>query len=118
MELIRALLLKVEALDLPQGTTAFFNPTDPHLQVDGYTPDQVAYNLDLLFQAGYVKGQLGMTDFGIAGLTWSGHEFLDAVRDPDVWRKTKDRARGVASIGLGLVWEIAKAEIKVKLGLP
>jgi hypothetical protein len=27
-------------------------------------------------------------------LTWDGHEFLDAIRDPEVWRRTKE---GVAS---------------------
>ena len=118
MDVVRELLLKIEALELPQGTTQFFSPADPYLQVAGFSPDDIAYHLDLLFDAGFVQGMRSMTDFGIAGLTWNGHEFLDAVRDPDVWRKTKERAKGLASVGLSFLWEIAKAEIKTKLGLP
>jgi hypothetical protein len=118
MDLIRQLLLKVEALNLPQGTTIFFEPSESELQVEGYTPDQIAYNLDLLFDEGFVKGQRGMTQFGIAGLTWQGHELLDDIRDPDIWSKTKERAKAIGGVGLSFIWEIAKAEIKTKLGLP
>jgi hypothetical protein len=54
----------------------------------------------------------------ISRLTWEGHEFLDDIRDPEIWRKTKDRAKSVAGAGLSLLWEIAKAEIKTKPSLP
>ena len=54
----------------------------------------------------------------VSGLTWQGHEFLDTVRDPEIWRKTKERAGSVASVGVSFIWEIAKAELKAKLGLP
>ena len=118
MDLIRQLLLKIEALNLPRGTTKFFDPSDSELQVEGYTPAQIAYHLDLLFDQGFVEGQRGMTNFGIAGLGWQGHELLDDIRDPDVWDKTKERAKGLAGVGLSFIWEIAKAEIKTKLGLP
>ena len=53
----------------------------------------------------------------IRKLSWKGHEFLNDTRDPDIWSKTKERAKGVANAGMGLLWEIAKAEIKTKLGL-
>jgi hypothetical protein len=118
MDLIRQLLLKVEALNLQQGTTAFFEASASELQVEGYTPDQIAYNLDLLFDERFVKGERGMTQFGIAGLTWQGHELLDDIRDPEIWRRTKERTKAIAGLGLSFVWEIAKAEIKTTLGLP
>lgn len=54
----------------------------------------------------------------VTALTWKGHEFLDDIRDPDIWQKTKERAGSLASVGIAFVWEIAKAEIKTKLGLP
>ena len=116
MDLIRELLLKIEALKIRQGETLFFDVQG--LQVQGYEPDEVAYNLELLFEAGFLKGQGGADTFGIAGLTWNGHELLDDIRDPEIWRKTKERAKSVASVGLGFLWEIAKAEVKTKLGLP
>jgi Hypothetical protein (DUF2513) len=118
MDLIRELLLKIEALDLPQGATMYAEPADPELLVDGYTPDQIAYNLDLLFDGGFVRGDRAMAHFGITGLTWQGHELLDDIRDPEVWGKTKTPAKAVAGIGVQFLWEIAKAEVKAKLGLP
>jgi hypothetical protein len=39
------------------------------------------------------------------------------VRDPEIWRKIKARTKGIAGVGLGLLLEIAKAEIKKSLGL-
>jgi hypothetical protein len=71
-----------------------------------------------LFNAGFLKGQGGADTFGIAGLTWSRHELLDDIRDPEIWRKTKERAKTVTGVGVQFLWEIAKAEIKTKLGLP
>ena len=50
-------------------------------------------------------------------LTWRGHEYIDATRDPDIWEKTKAKAKIVTSVGVGMFLEIAKAEIKAKLGL-
>jgi hypothetical protein len=32
-------------------------------------------------------------------LTWNGHEFLDAVRDDEVWRRTKEGARKAGNAG-------------------
>jgi len=45
-------------------------------------------------------------------LTWSGHEFLDNVRDDVVWKKTKEHASALKNWGFGFMGEIAKAIIK------
>jgi hypothetical protein len=54
-------------------------------------------------------------------LTWRGHEFLETVRDPEVWKRTKDGARKAGNFGLGFVVELAKAYgkhiAKERLGL-
>jgi Hypothetical protein (DUF2513) len=119
MELVRAVLLKVEGLNLPVGATLCAYPSEPELQIEGYDPDQVAYHLNLLIDEGFVQGaRTTSIQFVIEGLTWKGHEFLDDTRDPDVWSKAKERAKGVANVGIGFIWEIAKAEIRTKLGLP
>ena len=68
--------------------------------------------------AGLLKaGKGGMLFPAISGLSWRGHDFLNDIRDPEIWRKTKERAKGVANVGVGFLWEIAKAEIRSKLGL-
>jgi hypothetical protein len=58
-----------------------------------------------------------MVGTGLRRLTWKGPEFLDDIREPEIWISTKARSRGIASIGIGFVWEVAKAEVKAKLGL-
>ena len=54
-------------------------------------------------------------------ISWAGHEFLDKVRDPDIWRKTKEGAEKVGSWSVKLLADIAAGLIRAKaneLGLP
>jgi len=51
-------------------------------------------------------------------LTWEGHEFLDDIRDQGIWNKTKERLKDIPSASIPVIVEIAKAEIKKRLGLP
>jgi|SRR6185437_178254 len=50
-------------------------------------------------------------------MTARGYEFLEDIRDPEIWRITKERAKGVGQASLEFLWEIAKVEVKSKLGL-
>lgn len=54
-------------------------------------------------------------------LTWQGHEFLETVRDPEVWARTKEGAQKAGNFGLQFVVEIAKAYgkhvVKERLGI-
>jgi Hypothetical protein (DUF2513) len=119
IDLVRAVLLKVEGFDLPPGSTLCIYPSEPELEIDGYDADQVAYHLNLLIDAGFIQGARTVDNqFLIEGLTWNGHEFLADTVDPTVWSKTKERAKTVTGVGVQFLWEIAKAEIKTKLGLP
>jgi hypothetical protein len=119
MDLIRTLLLEIES-----GTTSFVTfPLDPLGQKTLANPIETKLrgeHLHLLQTAGMIdvirEERVG-GHMVVRGLTWQGHEFLDNVRDPDIWRKTKERAKTVTSVGLSFLWEIAKAEIRTKLGL-
>jgi len=48
-------------------------------------------------------------------LTWEGHDYLDAVRDPQVWHKTKEATNKVGSWTFDIVKELAKQYIKSEL---
>ncbi|MNE98660.1 hypothetical protein D3C80_1972110 [compost metagenome] len=54
-------------------------------------------------------------------LTYKGHEFLDTVRDPEVWRRTKEGAEKAGVAGLAMLLELGKAYgkqlLKERLGL-
>lgn len=119
LNLIRTLMLEIEKLDIPANGAIGFYPGDGTLEIEGYDDDAVAHHLLWLIEGDYILGQMDQDGgFLLRRLTWSGCEFLDDVRDPEIWRKTREHAKSVVGVGFGFAWEIAKAELKAKLGLP
>ena len=49
-------------------------------------PDEIDYHVRLLVDAGLLDGPGNGT---VQGLTWKGHEFLDAARDDTMWNRAK-----------------------------
>jgi len=98
MDLIRALMLKLEALPVDGHSIFAIGPSDEELAVDGASFDQIDYHLGLLRKQGFLDcpGEPMLSGkFPFRGLTWAGHDFLDSIRDDDVWRKTKTHAEEV-----------------------
>jgi hypothetical protein len=59
MDLIRLLLLKLEALDDPPSALVTFDAHDEAIAIEGYEPDQIDYHLSLIYEAGFiVSGKL------------------------------------------------------------
>jgi hypothetical protein len=81
---------------------------------------EIAYHVDLLMQAGFVRGDGGTLDTPtgtISALTWQGHEFIADTRDAGIWESVKERTKGLPEVAISAVWELAKAEVRKKLGL-
>jgi hypothetical protein len=119
MDLIRQLLFIVEEDPMFNGQN--WGQPDIYKKSfeDGMSIEAIDYHLELLIEAGFLKGQ-SRAGFGspvINKLTWEGHEFLDNIRDHGIWTQTKKRLEGLQTVALGVVAELAKAEIKKKLGL-
>ena len=100
MDLIRELLLKLEALPIAPGRLVSMGPHEPELAVVGYTADDISHHLRMLIDAGFlhVEGR-GFNMSGellFRGTTWSGHEFIGSTRDREIWQKTKEAAKKVA----------------------
>jgi hypothetical protein len=114
--LIRELLLKLEPLSDSHAWQTI-EPYDPRIQVEGYTPDDIEYNLQLIVEQGLIEEPRSGPMQGIIfrRLTWDGHDYLDAVRDPKIWRETKEAADKVGSWTFEIVKELAKAFIKSEL---
>lgn len=45
-------------------------------------------------------------------MTWDGHEFLETVRDNQVWQKTKGYLKSVGGVGIDVLKDVAKAVVK------
>ena len=124
MDVVRRLLLIVEGETSP-GIVGI--PTDENPFT---SPSPIYKHWPLLIEAGLISGEVssaGSTEDGTQSfyldceLTWKGHEFLDTIRDPEVWRLTKEGTAKVGGASVEFMWEIAKAlgkqAIKDRLGI-
>lgn len=109
LELIRAILLEVE-----QKLTSRAQLID----VPGYPPDLIAYNVELLVDGGYMQSASMASAHLPTRLTWKGHEFLDATRSESVWQQVraqlKDRR---VDAPIALIQELAIKIAASMLGL-
>lgn len=48
-------------------------------------------------------------------MTWEGYDFLDSVRDPEIWKKTKEGALAAGGFTFDLVKALAKGFAKTKI---
>ena len=77
----------------------------------------IAYNSVLAIEAGLLRGQV-YHEAGspvpiptVNGITWTGHDFLDATRDPRIWKKTRNRA-----LALGTTWNLLLEYMTIRRG--
>jgi hypothetical protein len=102
MDLVREILIAIEDAPFDGGPLRLMPPAN-------YSPDQVAYHIMLLHQAGLIFAFDFSTDVAPdwrpGYLTWEGHEFLNAARDGGRWSRAKTL---VLEKGGGLVFEILK----------
>jgi hypothetical protein len=99
IELIRLILLREESGASPA-------------ELASHDAAAIAYNSVLAIEAGLLRGQIyheGGSPVAIptvSGITWMGHDFLDATRDPRIWKKTRNRA-----LALGTSWDLLREYI-------
>lgn len=117
MDLIRELMLCLEAMDLRPGMVRYLSAYDGDLTIEGYTADEIDGHLELIARSGFIvdSDSRPMRGIGYKGLEWAGHDFVDSVRDPDVWRATKNTVEKVKGFSVELVVAIAKGVLKKKI---
>lgn len=113
-DVIRQILLEIEAS--PNGKRI----TEETLAYENHLSDEIAFHLDLLVDAGFIETlpirtlSSCYTSHIVKRMTFSGHEYLNSVRSPKVWRETKRRINLVGSATLGVVKDVA-TDLIVKL---
>jgi hypothetical protein len=117
MDLIRRILLAAE-----EG--AYRQLSSKDFVDDNTTEPTVAYHLQLMAEAGLIEASIAKTDQAgpvhgyITCIRWAGHDFLDAVRGEDIWRKTKDTVRkSGGSFTFDVLKAVATKLITVAVGL-
>jgi hypothetical protein len=117
MDLVRELLLKLEALPMRRDRIVNIPPDDEAIAVEGYDVDQIDYHLSQIRQAGWIDDGGSQPREGIRFrcLTPDGHDFLDSVRDPETWSRTKKAAAGAGGFTLELLKDLAKGPIRKQI---
>jgi hypothetical protein len=120
-DLIRALLLKFESRD--DWLVRSYN----QIKVDGLNASQIRAHVALMLDAGLVtphkalkkkdsnKVEGKIRRLGALRLTNAGYDFLDSVRDDEIWRKTKKAAKEARGFTFDLLVDLAKGFVKTKI---
>lgn len=112
MDLIRSILLKTEENPSPDEAIE-------GLEIEGYDEKTVAYHVQLLARAGLLIAEEAQAqdlyEWHPIALTWEGHDFLESIRDPATWRKTRDGALAAGGWTFDLLKDLAKAFAKNKI---
>lgn len=109
MELIRAILLKVEEDAFAYGQ---------RVRIDGVDDVVCGKHVALIIDAGLAVGVVHRCDaYGITGgsidrLTASGHDFCDGIRNEGIWAQVQERVlKPGAGYGLSVLVEYVRVEV-------
>lgn len=109
-DLLRDMLLAIEAA--PPRRPVFSN----ELGIAGHDDATLAEHALLLIRSNLAEGRdssgLGVDVVTINRLTPQGHDFLRAIRDDTVWRRTKKVLAPVGGATLDIVLDVAKGIIR------
>ncbi|WP_156897615.1 DUF2513 domain-containing protein [Paenibacillus massiliensis] len=119
---VRDILLTIEKYStLNNVLTSFhFQGFD---ETKSYPLEDIIYTIARLNEAGFLNGSFRAYDNWplplISGLTYKGHEFLDNIRDNNVWEKTKEKVgSSFASVSISVIGQVAGSIAKGMMGFP
>lgn len=87
-------------------------------RIKNYSEDEVQYVIQKLIEAHYINGkiefdvQFRLHECYVETITWSGHEFLDTIREEKVWLKTKSVLESFRSLSMATISSVAGEIIK------
>lgn len=121
-DLIRDTLLFAESLK--------YNQTASNSQIaesdygKKYSQDEILYAISRLGDndAKLIKGSIQYASnnpfrWFIGSPTYAGHQYLENIRDPKIWKETKEKMALVGSASLSILSQVAASIIQNKLGI-
>lgn len=108
IDCVRDVLLEFEELPINCYTPYIFKKS-----ISQHGEDAVEYALAKLNEAGYIRADIrtfqnGQYDYyGIFDITFSGHQFLEKIRDNKVWSKTKMVTGAAGSRAFDVITQVA-----------
>ena len=106
MDLVRSILLCADEAEGPLDALDMANAKHPY--------EELCYHIDLLAHHGLLDATIEHSfaeryaKCQVDGLTWEGCDYLDAIRDKHVWKRTKEVvSKAVGATTMELVREAA-----------
>lgn len=120
-ECVRSILLTIEEKH-QYGKVLRLEEILQSERLSDFDEDEIKYVLIKLADAEYISGtptygSNQLVDFDCNVLTWSGHQFLDTIRDPEVWKKTKRIASKLTSVSITMLSSIGSQVLTKLLGI-
>lgn len=111
---VRSLLLFVE--ESPTDSSRNEAELSAFAEENGISKDELIYMIERLKEADYIDADITYASnsvfwYGIKTITWKGHEYLDNIRDPKVWKYVKNAASKVSGASLTVLGALAKDTI-------
>lgn len=118
MDLVREIMLALERSSDFNGRAKWIGYASDLTKITDRSDDELTYHLRQILDVNWVEGKYLRTsgEFEIERITSEGHDFLDATREPSNWEKFKGLAAKAGGPTLGLIWELAKEELKRRAG--
>ena len=100
-----------------RGGVVSIVPDEETMAIDGYTPLEVECHLRQIDLSGFIESVDARPAGGISfrGFTPIGHDFIDSVRDPETWAKTKKATEAAGGWTLDLLKDLAKGLVKKQI---
>lgn len=118
MDLIRDLMLRIENGDDYIDTMSDSTATALGEEGNGLSEEEsrkLEHHMWLLKTSGFVEFTEVGTGWIPDNITWEGHDFLDSIRDPEIWRRTKEGAEAAGGFTVELLRDLAKGLIKTQI---
>lgn len=119
---VRSVLLAVEKAETIDENLSLtpLKVTELFDELPEYKDNEILYTVEKLKEAGYINAAISFAadhyiDGFISSITYSGHEYLDNIRDPKVWRKVKNVLDKAGAITLPLISQAAQMLIGSQL---
>lgn len=93
------------------------------IKLKDYSSDELSYTVEKLMEANFLNcfGGIYSTHsipLTIDSITYQGHQFLDSIRNEDVWSNAKNKVKTVGSITLPILQDLCVSYLRQKFGLP
>tara|TARA_R110002072_G_scaffold163702_1_gene316536 strand:+ start:76 stop:459 length:384 start_codon:yes stop_codon:yes gene_type:complete len=113
MDLIRTILLEAEKVS-ERNIVRRQKPFEVKVASEAVLLD----HMNLMQNAGLLsnfRNQFGDEQKDSLSITWAGYEFLETVRDDEIWREAKNVAQKAGGFSIEILGEIAKGLIKTQI---